>query len=301
MWRSEKAKGKRQKAKGKSSNSFMTTIRVSNKSDKQNKMRGRLFLPFALCLLPFALMLSGCRQDMHDNPRYEAYEDGGNRQVPDGVIARGSLKANTTYNILNSKIQGNAAIPGAPSVVSAVVPVVVPANGTVVATDIPKGEDGFPFKITAEVIERGQERFNISCSPCHGRLGDGNGMIAMRGFKHPPSYHEDRLRLAPASHFYDVITNGFGAMYNYATELTPEDRWKIAAYIRVLQLSQRAEFAQLPEAVKAKVQAQGGAAPAHSGEAHGGAASHEPKAAEPKATVPTGNKEAVKEKVATLR
>ena len=224
-------------------------------------------------------MLSGCRQDMHDNPRYEAYEDGGNRQVPEGTVARGSLQAATTYSVVNSKIQGNPATPAAD---------IPPGTTTVVATDIPKGEDGFPFKVTAEVLDRGQERFNISCAPCHGRLGDGNGMIAMRGFKHPPSYHIDRLRLAPASHFYDVMTNGFGAMYNYATELTPEDRWKIAAYIRVLQLSQRAEFAQLPDDVKAKVQAQG--APAH-----GGAEGHEePKAAEPKP-------EAAKEKVATLR
>ena len=295
MWKAEspktgKAKGKRQKAKGKSSISFMTTIRVSDKSGKRQGMRGRKFLPFAFCLLPFALLLTGCRQDMHDNPRYEAYEDGGNRQVPEGTIARGTLQAATTYSVVNSKIQGNPATAATD----------VPPNSTAVVTDIPKGEDGFPFKITAEVLDRGQERYNISCLPCHGALGDGKGMIAMRGFKKPPSYHEDRLRLAPASHFYDVITNGFGAMYNYATELTPEDRWKIAAYIRVLQLSQRAEFAQLPDDVKAKVQGKGGAAPAHSGaETHGESKAPEAKPVEPKPAAPANVPAAAKEKAAT--
>ena len=232
---------------------------------------------------------------MHDNPRYEAYEDGGNRQVPEGTIARGSLQAATTYSVVNSKLPGNPATPGTD----------IPPGSTATVTDIPKGEDGFPFKPANQeewmaIIERGQNRYNISCAPCHGALGDGKGMIAMRGFKKPPSYHEDRLRLAPASHYYDVITNGFGAMYNYATELTPEDRWKIAAYIRVLQLSQRADFAQLPEEVKAKVQGQGGpvqnapAAPQGSAETHG-----EPKAPEPKPAAPANAPAAAKEKAAT--
>jgi mono/diheme cytochrome c family protein len=252
-----------EKAKGKSFMAF-----ASNHISWQQKNGKKVFLPFAFCLLPFALMLTGCRQDMHDNPRYEVYEDGGNRQVPAGTVARGSLTAATTYTVVNSKIQGN------PATAAADIP---PGVTTVTSADIPKGEDGFPFVITKEILDRGQERYNITCSPCHGNLGDGRGMIAMRGFKKPPSYHEDRLRLAPASHFYDVITNGFGAMYNYATELTPEDRWKIAAYIRVLQLSQRADFAQLPEEIKAKVQ-KGKAVPVApnvaqpAAESHGGGA-----------------------------
>ena len=285
-----------EKAKGKS---FMAEVCGNKNSKEQKKVQGRAFLPFAFCLLPFALLLAGCRQDMHDNPRYEAYEDGGNRQVPEGTMARGSLQAATTYSVVNSKLQGNPATPGTD----------IPANSTALATDVPKGEDGFPFKPANQeewmaIIERGQNRYNISCLPCHGALGDGNGMIAMRGFKKPPSYHEDRLRLAPASHFYDVITNGFGAMYNYATELTPEDRWKIAAYIRVLQLSQRAEFAQLPDDLKAKVQGKGGPAPVAPVTAapNGGAETHsEPKAAEPKPSAPANAPAAAKEKVALLR
>jgi mono/diheme cytochrome c family protein len=161
---------------------------------------------------------------MHDNPRYEAYEDGANRPVPEGAVARGSLALNVTAP--KAPATGPNANGGAPVA----------------------GEDGFPFKFSddpetkkkelAAILDRGENRFNISCLPCHGKLGDGNGMVAMRGFRHPPTYHQDRLRNAPTSHFYDVISNGFGAMPTYADQLTPEDRWKVIAYIRVLQASQ---------------------------------------------------------------
>jgi mono/diheme cytochrome c family protein len=114
----------------------------------------------------------------------------------------------------------------------------------------PTGEDGFPFKVTREILDRGQSRYNISCSPCHGKLGDGNGMIVQRGFRRPPNYTDDRLMKAPSSHFYDVMTNGFGAMSSYADQLTPEDRWRVIAYIRVLQLSQRANAGELAETDK---------------------------------------------------
>jgi mono/diheme cytochrome c family protein len=97
-----------------------------------------------------------------------------------------------------------------------------------------------PFPVTADVLARGQQRFNIYCSPCHGEAGDGSGMIVQRGFKHPPSYHIDRLRRAPIGYFFDVMTNGFGAMMDYAAQVPPKDRWEIAAYIRALQLSQNA-------------------------------------------------------------
>ena len=99
----------------------------------------------------------------------------------------------------------------------------------------------FPFPITRVELKRGQERFNIYCRPCHGAIGDGEGMIARRGLalrRKPGNYHTERLRKAPVGHFYDVITNGFGAMYSYAQRVEPDDRWKIAAYIRALQLSQ---------------------------------------------------------------
>ena len=126
-----------------------------------------------------------------------------------------------------------------------------------------KGPDGkpldaFPFPVTKEVIERGQERFNIYCSPCHGRLGNGDGMIVRRGFRHPPSYHIDRLRSRPNGYIYDVITNGFGAMPDYAAQIAPRDRWAIVAYIRALQLSQNATVNDVPPG-GARAQLTGGA------------------------------------------
>jgi mono/diheme cytochrome c family protein len=208
-----------------------------------------------LSLLLVAGVLTGCRQDMHDNPRLEAYEDGANRQYPEGVVARGALATNPAgpAPAMGSQQQVQtvtAAGAAAPAHGAA------PAEGVTPATlVIPKGEDAFPFKVTQELLDRGEERFNINCSHCHGKLGKGDGMIVLRGFKRPPSYHEDRLRQAPASYLYDVMTNGFGAMPSYADQVTVEDRWKIAAYIRVLQLSQRADFNSLPADDKAKVQA----------------------------------------------
>ena len=105
----------------------------------------------------------------------------------------------------------------------------------------------FPFPITREILERGRDRYNIYCTPCHDRNGEGQGMIVQRGFPPPPSYHIDRLRQAPVGHFYNVITNGYGTMYSYASRITPQDRWAIAAYIRVLQLSQSAKLSDLTE------------------------------------------------------
>src|SRR5215470_8025705 len=179
--------------------------------------------------------VSACRQDMHDNPRMEVNEEGANRQPPEGTIARGSLAL-------------AVAAPKAP----------VPGQAGSV------GEDGFPFKLSAdaetrkkevmEILDRGESRYNITCLPCHGKLGDGNGMIAMRGFRHPPTYHQDRLRSAPTSHFYDVMTNGFGAMPSYAEVVTPEDRWKIIAYIRALQASQNAKAGELTETDRQKLE-----------------------------------------------
>lgn len=231
-----KSKGKNQKSKGKSMNSFQMTNR---KSDG----RRRSFLIFAFCLLPFAFLSAACRQDMHDNPKYKAYRDGGMRQLPDGVVSRGSLDLNPSAPKVTAQApQNSAATPGAAAGAST-----TPAAIT--------GEDGFPFQITKEILDRGENRYNISCLPCHGPLGDGNGMIVQRGFRRPPSYHDPRLKAAPSSYFYDVMTNGFGVMSSYTDQLTPEDRWKVAAYIRVLQLSQRASVAELSEEDKKKIEA----------------------------------------------
>ena len=126
----------------------------------------------------------------------------------------------------------------------------LPPDGTVARDDVPVP----PPPVTLALLHRGEQRFNIFCAPCHGRLGDGNGMIVQRGFPAPPSYHTDRLRQAPIQHFYDVITNGYGAMYSYAQRVPPADRWAIIAYIRALQASQDAKPADVPENERSALQ-----------------------------------------------
>ncbi len=110
------------------------------------------------------------------------------------------------------------------------------------------GQDAtvFPATVTPQTLARGRERFDIFCSPCHGRTGQGDGMVVLRGYRRPPSFHQDRLRDAPVGHFFDVITNGFGAMPDYASQVRAEDRWAIIAYVRALQLSEHATLADVP-------------------------------------------------------
>jgi mono/diheme cytochrome c family protein len=190
-------------------------------------------------LLVVALFAGACRQDMHDQPRYETYEDGAGRVPVEGTVARGSLSAT----------------PAGPAGIS----------GVAGATGTPKplaAQTEFPMAITAEVLARGENRFNINCSPCHSKLGDGNGMIVQRGFKKSPSYHEERLRNSPVGYFVDVMTNGFGAMASYSDKLSLEDRWKVAAYIRVLQVSQNVKIEDVPAAERAKLESGQPAAPA---------------------------------------
>ena len=122
---------------------------------------------------------------------------------------------------------------------------------------VTKDSTSFPVSINDALLERGQERYRIFCSPCHGIQGDGNGMIVMRGMKRPPTYHQDRLRQAPNGYIYDVITNGFGQMYNYAAQVAPRDRWAIVAYVRALQLSRNARVADLPSEVRQKLDSGG--------------------------------------------
>ena len=167
-------------------------------------------------------LAAGCRLDMHDQPRFKPlrmsdfYADlRSSRPLEPGTIARGELRADSYF--YSGMINGN---PG----------------------------DEMPFPATKEVLERGRERYNIYCAPCHSRLGDGNGMIVQRGYRRPPSYHIDRLRNAPLGHFFDVITNGFGAMPDYAAQIPARDRWAIIAYIRALQLSQQAPLSIVPPA-----------------------------------------------------
>jgi mono/diheme cytochrome c family protein len=118
------------------------------------------------------------------------------------------------------------------------------------ALTIPKDSNAFPLPVNQELLERGEGRFKIFCTPCHGLQGDGNGMVAMRGMKHPPTYHQERLRQAPNGYFYDVITNGFGAMLGYSAQIPPRDRWAIIAYVRALQLSRNAKVSELPASLR---------------------------------------------------
>lgn len=182
------------------------------------------------CLGAVAMLLAGCRLDMHVQPKYLPYKatnffgDGRSERppVPD-TVARGHLRLDELFYTGKE-------------------------NGVVV--------DKFPFPITAADLERGRQRYNIYCSPCHDYTGSGNGMIVQRGFPHPPSYHSDQLRQAPVGHFFDVITNGHGMMYGYAARIEPADRWRIAAYIRALQLSENATLQDVPEGERQKLTGQ---------------------------------------------
>jgi mono/diheme cytochrome c family protein len=163
---------------------------------------------------------AACRQDMHDQPKFIPYRpstffiDQRSQRTPvEGTIPRGFLFDDEL--LYTGKVNGQDA-----------------------AT--------FPFAIDAAVMQRGRERFDVYCSPCHSRTGDGNGMVVQRGYRRPPSLHLQRLVDAPPGHIFDVITNGFGAMPDYAAQVRARDRWAIAAYIRALQLSQRAPVAELP-------------------------------------------------------
>jgi mono/diheme cytochrome c family protein len=179
-----------------------------------------------------AAALAACRQDMHDQPKYiplrpsSFFNDGRSaRPIPENTIARGHLDEDRAFYTGRD------------------------ASGKLVTE--------FPIPVTKELLLRGQDRFNVYCTPCHDQTGSGNGMVTQRGFRHPPSYHTDRLRQMPVGHFYDVITNGLGAMQDYSAQVQPADRWAIAAYIRALQLSQTATINDVPAADRAQL-AQGG-------------------------------------------
>jgi hypothetical protein len=178
---------------------------------------------------------------MHNQPKFpplrpsEFFADGrSERQLIDGTVARGHLNDDVAFY-----------------------------TG--------KGPDGkpvntFPFPVTKDVILRGQDRYNVYCSPCHDRTGEGNGMIVRRGFRKPPSYNDERLRQVPNGYIYDVITNGFGAMQDYAAQVPPRDRWAIVAYIRALQLSHNATLNDVPPEARAQLNAGGAPTGANKGE-----------------------------------
>ncbi len=191
--------------------------------DRGSRPGVRLLTPSrrrALALLVCLIMFGACRQDMHNQPKYiplrdsEFFKDGSSaRPLVEDTVARGTLQEDAAFYTGKE-------------------------NGAVVAT--------LPLPLTQEVLDRGEQRFNIYCAPCHDRTGGGNGMIVRRGYRQPPSYHVDRLRQVPIGHFFDVMTNGFGAMPDYRAQISPRDRWAIAAYIRALQLSQHATESDVP-------------------------------------------------------
>jgi mono/diheme cytochrome c family protein len=178
------------------------------------------------------LLCAGCRLDMHVEPRYDPYAatdffgDGQSARVPvAGTVPREDLSWGPRELLDTGKIDGKPA-------------------------------DVFPFPVTRDVLERGRDRFNIYCTPCHGLSGEGDGMIVQRGFPRPPSYHIDRLRTASAGHFFDVITNGLGMMYPYGYRVPSPDRWAIISYIRALQLSRQVPFNELSEAEQKRLKGQ---------------------------------------------
>jgi len=135
------------------------------------------------------------------------------------------------------------------------------AHGSIADDELVVGKDSnaFPVPVTQELLVRGKQRYGIFCTPCHGLQGDGNGMAAVRGMKHPPSYHDDRLRKSPNGYFFDVVTNGFGGMLGYSAQIPVRDRWAIVAYVRALQLSRNAKVSDLPAELKQKLEAGGSA------------------------------------------
>ncbi|MNX93684.1 Cytochrome c [compost metagenome] len=184
----------------------------------------------SLCLLFATLgaLLVGCQQQMAHQPKYGPLassdffaNEQAARPLVDGTVPRGEKRPDAYFQ---TGLVGGKAV------------------------------DAFPFPITLRVLERGRERFEIYCAPCHDRTGNGNGMIVQRGFTRPPSLHEPRLIQAPAGHFVQVMALGFGTMYSYASRVSAEERWAVAAYLRALQLSQRAPLADAPPAERSRLE-----------------------------------------------
>jgi mono/diheme cytochrome c family protein len=186
------------------------------------KISAALFVGAACC----TLAISGCdyslRQDMANQPYNrplspsDFFADGRSERPPiENTVARGAV-GNDVYSVA-------------------------------------KDYAAYPLPVNEKLLQRGQDRYKIFCAPCHGLQGDGNGMAAVRGMKHPPSFHIERLRQAPNGYFYDVMSNGFGAMYSYAERIPPSDRWAIMAYVRALQLSRNAKAGDLPESLRQKL------------------------------------------------
>jgi hypothetical protein len=205
---------------------------VNMTTDRATEPRAR---QWPVQLLPVALVvfLAGCRSEMYDQPRYEPYE--ASDFFDDGTSARPLVPG--TVPRRDPRDQG-------------------PWSEELFTTGKTAGKlvQSLPFPVDRPVLERGQERFRIYCTPCHGELGDGRGMIVQRGFSPPPSFHTNEIRNKPVGHYFDVMTRGFGTMYSYAGRIPARDRWAIAAYIKALQVSQHALASDLTTEERSKLE-----------------------------------------------
>lgn len=219
----------------------------------------RSYICFLVVMVACVLVSAcGVRSDMQDQPRYEAYKKSeffsdkrASRDMVEGTVPRGQLRENKAF--YTGKIDN-------PNANSQVATTIGPTGNTLVSS-FPNAVEEFPIALTKELIDRGQERYNIYCIVCHGPMGNGDGMIVRRGFSPPPTFNDDRLRNAPVGHFYDVISNGWGKMNGYAHVIQPADRWAIVSYIRALQVSQSPD-----EALRMNSNTAPGSTPPKSGE-----------------------------------
>ncbi len=186
-------------------------------------------------IISLVVLSVGCRYDMQDQPRYKAFkksdffsDDKAMRDLPEGTVARGYLREDKAfYTGKKQNIDNNA-----------VAQTTTDASGNTLIASFPNDIEKSPVPLTKELLDRGEQRYKVFCIVCHGPVGKGDGMVVRRGYPQPPTYHDDRLRNAPDGHFYDVMTNGWGKMNSYASQIPPADRWAIVAYIRALQISQ---------------------------------------------------------------
>jgi mono/diheme cytochrome c family protein len=200
----------------------------------------RINLKWCLLITVSLFLGSACRQDMQDQPRMKPlrstsfFRDGMSSRAPvAGTVPRGHLRADTEF------FTGKKSTIAASANVSAPPATTPGPNAAQGVNAYPDDIEVFPLPITAEVVQRGRQRYDIFCSACHGLTGNGDGMIVRRGFRRAASFHSDNLRQAPVGHYFDAITNGWGAMPSYAAQIPAKDRWAIVAYIRALQLSQQ--------------------------------------------------------------
>lgn len=205
-----------------------------NNSRSRGPMNGRSII-YGMLLTSVCLLAIGCRYDMQDQPRLKPYKqsdfysDGkGMRDPPEGTVARGHLREDKAlYTGKKENADPNIQVE-----------TTTDATGNTLVSSFPNDIEEFPIPVNKELLDRGQQRYNIYCIVCHGPVGKGDGMVVRRGYPQPPTYHDDRLRNAPVGHFFDVITNGWGKMNGYASQVSVVDRWAIVAYIRTLQVSQ---------------------------------------------------------------